>query len=605
VLRPELAARPQSRAEFMDLSRRSLKLVHQNLVLTRDVRAFPDRHVYYAVRDYVEGLTLQKLLEADRVFAPDQIIRIIRQLVQALTPLHDNGMVHGSIKPSNIFLCGENRVILGDLAIPMRGISLPLDRLSYDYRYAPPELFRQGATLGPWSDFYALGCVAYELACGSPPFVSDNHFELAGMHDREAVELPARRGSRLGLAGVPLLLRLLAKSPSDRFPGVDDVLEAINDVCAALRPKDKAQLPPAPIVGDESLCLYATNAAESVLSFTANPASGHRTAQTGGPSWPTGADATTTGAEGPGASDVDPVAVPSQIGRYTIIKPIGRGGAASVYLARDEKLHRNVAIKVIVAGSRARPEARSRFLTEAMAVAQLKHPNIVSIHDVGDDSDVLYAVLEYVDGGDLRKRSQDERWSPDQAARLIASLARAVDYAHSCGIVHRDLKPSNILFMSEGTPKISDFGLAKLIGQQKRDADVTSPGTVMGTPGYMAPEQVRGEIGKVGPATDIHALGVVLYELLSGRRCFDAGTRLEMVMQVQQFLPDPPSRWRPGLPRDLDAICLKCLAKEPQQRYPTAAALADDLERFLAGQRILARPAGRWDRLWRLGWLRK
>jgi serine/threonine protein kinase len=606
VLRPELASRPQSRAEFMDLSRRSLKLVHQNLVLTRDVRAFPDQHIYYAVRDYVDGVTLQRLLEAGRVFAPDQIIRIIRQLVQSLTPIHENGMVHGSIKPSNVFLCGENRVVLGDLAIPLRGISLPLDRLSYDYRYAPPELFRQGANVGPWSDFYALGCVAYELACGRPPFVSDNHFELAGMHDREAVEPPTRRGSCLGQAGDLMLLRFLAKTPSDRFANLDDALEVVNDVSAALRPKDKMQIPAAPIVGDASLCLYVTNATDSVLSFTAYPQALDDSASSLEP------DTVTETGEYVGGiararieSDAHVGRIPSRIGRYTMVKVIGKGGVGSVHLARDETLGRDVAIKVNVAGSWGGPEARTRFLTEAMAVAQLKHPNIVSIHDVGEEHEVLYTVLEYVDGGNLRQQVENAPWPPNEAARLIATLARAVDYAHSRGVLHRDLKPSNILFTEEGTPKISDFGLAKLIGQQHEDAADTSEGMIIGTPVYMAPEQARGEIGKIGPASDIHALGAMLYELLAGRRCFGGGTPLEMLAQVREYLPEPPSRWRPGLPPDLDAICLKCLAKEPQQRYPTAAALGDDLERYLTGQPIGDRPRGIWDRLRRLAKVRK
>jgi Protein kinase domain/Caspase domain len=232
VLRPELVNWPQMRTQFLDLARRSIKLVHQNLVLTREVRAFSDRHIYYVVRDYVDGVTLQKLLESGRVFSPDQIMKILGQIIQSLTPLHANGIVHGSIKPSNIFLCGDDQVILGDLAVPLRGFSVQLDRLSYDYRYAPPEMFQQDGILGPWSDFYSLGCVAYELACGAPPFVSDNHFELTGYHVRVQVEPPSHRGSKLGPAGDALLLRLLTKSPSDRFQSVYAALRSIDDLRA-------------------------------------------------------------------------------------------------------------------------------------------------------------------------------------------------------------------------------------------------------------------------------------------------------------------------------------------------------------------------------------
>ena len=226
VLRHEFVQWPEIRGQFLDLGRRSLKLVHHNLVHTREVKAFPECQIYYVVRDHVDGATLQKLLESGRVFGPDQIVRIIRQLLQALTPVHGEGMAHGSVKPSNIFLCRDDRVILGDPALPMSGISLHLDRLSYDYRYAPPEIFRQGEAIGPKADFYSLGCVAYELSCGRPPFVSDSHFELAGMHDRDSIELPSRRGSRLGPAGDPVLLRFLAKSPSDRYADLDAATRA-------------------------------------------------------------------------------------------------------------------------------------------------------------------------------------------------------------------------------------------------------------------------------------------------------------------------------------------------------------------------------------------
>ena len=209
-----------------------------------------------------------------------------------------------------------------------------------------------------------------------------------------------------------------------------------------------------------------------------------------------------------------------------------------------------VAIKVIAGASRSRPDGEARFDTEADAMARLDHPNIVSIYDVGEQDGSFYFVLQYVDGGDLSRRLRDRAWPPDEAARLVATLARAMDYAHSRGILHRDLKPSNILFDKDGTPKITDFGLAKLIGEQQEDADITAEGTIMGTPAYMSPEQARGEIREIGPATDIHALGAILYEMLAGRRPFGSGTPMEMLMQVQANQPEPPSRWRPGVSRE-------------------------------------------------------
>jgi serine/threonine protein kinase len=511
--------------------------------------------------------------------------------------------MHGSNKPSNVFLCGEDRVILGDLALPLRGISVQLDRLSYDYRYAPPEMFREDGTLGPWSDFYALGCVAYELASGAPPFVSDNHFELASQHVRDDVVAPSRRGSSVGPAGDALFLRFLAKSPADRVQNLVEALQHIDDLHAALVPRVKVNAPSTPILGDASLLRYSTDPALSLvifpddLRFVENTTPSNAI-KTGSVSMD---DTLVLGIDpDPKSSTVGPEQVPSQIGRYIIIREIAKGGLGAVYLALDERMGREVAIKVSSATYRNSPEGQARFDREAMLMARLYHSNIVRIYDMGKEEGSFYTVLEYVDGGDLKQRLRDRAWLPDEAARLVETLARTVEYVHSLGVVHRDLKPSNILFAKDGTPKITDFGLAKLIGEQQEDASDTWEGTVLGTPSYMSPEQARGDIRRVGPAADVHALGAILYELLAGRRPFDGGTVEEMLMQVREYKPEPPSHWRSGIPGDLDAICLRCLEKEPERRYSIAAALADDLERFLAGKVITGRPLGAWERLRRL-----
>jgi serine/threonine protein kinase len=240
VLRPEFASQPHMRAQFIDLAHQSVRFVHHNLVLTREARAFPDRHVYYAVSDYVNGVTLQKLLESGKRFLPEQILEIIRQLLAALTPLHENGLPHGGIKPSNIFLREGNRVILGDPSLTAQGIGLTLARLSYDYRYAAPEHFRSGAIVGPPADFYGLGCVAYELACGQPPFVSDNYLELAAHHGREPILAPSKRGSDLGRVGDEYVLRLLATNPAERFVTVQEAQAALNAIGAMEQAPEQA-----------------------------------------------------------------------------------------------------------------------------------------------------------------------------------------------------------------------------------------------------------------------------------------------------------------------------------------------------------------------------
>jgi serine/threonine protein kinase/WD40 repeat protein len=305
---------------------------------------------------------------------------------------------------------------------------------------------------------------------------------------------------------------------------------------------------------------------------------------------------------------------------YELVERLGRGGMGVVYKARHLQLGRWVALKMIGSGSHADPRELARFRTEAEAAARLQHANIVQVYEVGEFNGCPFITLEFIDGGSLAQHIAGESPPAREAAQLVETLARAAAYAHQHGVVHRDLKPANILLagakhvtagatISERpsalsardlrfrAPKITDFGLAKRlddgIGQ-------TKTGELLGTPGYMAPEQVN---GKTGPAVDIYALGAILYELLTGRPPFRAETAYETVQQIMREEPISPSRLRPRLARDLETICLKCLQKDPERRYESASALADDLHRFLADQPITARPAGWYERTHR--WCRR
>jgi WD40 repeat protein len=274
---------------------------------------------------------------------------------------------------------------------------------------------------------------------------------------------------------------------------------------------------------------------------------------------------------------------------YMILKELGRGGMGIVFKATAERLNRLVALKMILAGDLAGPEAGARFLTEAEAVARLQHPQVVQIFRIGDHNGRPYLEMEYVDGGSLADQLDGRPWKPGNAARLVESLAEAVHHAHLRGIVHRDLKPANILLTADGMPKVTDFGLAKSLGA---DDGLTRTNSIIGSPSYMAPEQAGGSVRPVGPATDVYSLGAILYELLTGRPPFRAATVLDTLEQVRSAEPAPPSRIQPGLPIDLETIALKCLEKDPARRYPGAEALAADLRRFLAGEPISARPVG-------------
>ncbi len=285
---------------------------------------------------------------------------------------------------------------------------------------------------------------------------------------------------------------------------------------------------------------------------------------------------------------------------YEILEELGRGGMGVVYKARQLRLNRAVALKMILAGEYAGTEAVERFLAEARIVARLSHPNVVQIYAIGDFEGRPYVELEYVPGGSLGSRLDGTPWPPRAAARLVQRLASALAAAHRMGIVHRDLKPANILMTDDGTPKITDFGLAK---SNEKDPGLTRTNSILGSPTYMAPEQAEGRARDVGPAADIYALGANLYELLTGRPPFVGPTILATLELVKEAEPVPPRHLQPGVSPDLETICLKCLRKEPGSRYESADALAEDLGRYLAGEPILARPTPRWERAWK--WIRR
>jgi WD40 repeat protein len=294
-----------------------------------------------------------------------------------------------------------------------------------------------------------------------------------------------------------------------------------------------------------------------------------------------------------------PVPVPALPGcptvpGYEILSELGRGGMGVVYQARQVQLNRLVALKMILSGGHAGEEERTRFRVEAEAVARLQHPGIVQIYEIGESEGRPFFSLEFVEGGNLDRKIAGTPLAARQAATLIETLARAVHAAHQKGIVHRDLKPANVLLTADGTPKITDFGLAKYLDSERGQ---TQSGAILGTPSYMAPEQASGRGKAVGPATDVYALGAILYECLTGRPPFKAETPLDTLMQVMSEEPLPPSRLQPKVPRDLEPICLKCLEKAPARRYGSALALAEDLRCWLAGEPTQARPVGTWGRL--------
>ena len=316
---------------------------------------------------------------------------------------------------------------------------------------------------------------------------------------------------------------------------------------------------------------------------------------------------------------------------YEIVQEVGRGGMGIVYQARQLGLARTVALKMVSTGLKADSKDLTRFRAEAAALARLRHPNIVQIYDVGEVAGRPYFVFEFVAGGSLAQQLRGQPQPVRPAAQLVETLARAVQAAHASGVIHRDLKPGNILLQrsdvgsqrsdqldrspspadycpltSDLVPKIADFGLAKYVGGDGEGPDPHGPtvtGELLGTPSYMAPEQAMIQRQPIGPTADVYALGAILYELLTGRAPFTGETPLTIVWQVLHSEPVSVTSLQPNVPRDLETICLRCLRKEPRQRYGSALELAEDLERFLRDEPIRARPVGAAEKLWR--WVRR
>lgn len=489
--------------------------------------------------------SLQRVLEdlktATRQLPRSFILDIARSLLDALDTLHSvHGFVHRDVKPSNV-----------------------LFRLANNRPYCGPESLDGATTL--LSDLGTL-CRIGEcplFALGQDGWKAPELFEYYGstIPNRNRVADPAEDLYALGK-----ILEALTRAGEKLPPSQAEPIEACSATVPSL-PDDTSdwlvQLTMDLRADAPERRLAAKTALRSRLSF--------REGSLGGPPVP-------------------------HVGGYEILDTVGQGGMGIVYRARDLKLQRLVALKFIHP-TRDRSEALQRFRTEAIAVASLNHPNIVQIYEIGERDDLPFFALEYCPGGSLEMKLRGTPLPIPEAANLVETLARAMHAAHERGIVHRDLKPANILFSADGAPKITDFGLAKLLGEE---VGQTRTGAIMGTPTYMAPEQARGWTREVGPAVDVYSLGAILYQLLTGRPPFLSTTRggMEILERVCFETPLAPRRLQSSVPRELEIICLVCLEKEPRKRYASARQLADDLDRYLAGQPITARPVGALGRMW-------
>src|SRR6188474_2668857 len=291
---------------------------------------------------------------------------------------------------------------------------------------------------------------------------------------------------------------------------------------------------------------------------------------------------------------------PRQFGDYELLEEIARGGMGVVYRARQISLDRIVAVKMLLFGQFSSDQFVRRFKAEAEAAAALQHPNIVAIHEIGEHDGQHYFSMNYIEGRDLAEIVRERPMPSREAATLLRVLAQAVHYAHQRGVLHRDLKPSNVLIDDSGQPRLTDFGLAKRF---ESDASLSVTGQILGSPNYMPPEQAAPDRGPVSPASDVYSLGAILYHLVTGRAPFVADSLESTVLALLQTEPIAPRLLNNDVPRDIETICLKCLEKNPQRRYTSAEALAEDLDRYLRGEHIRARPIGAFEKFGR--WCRR
>ena len=573
VLRPELALQDDIRTLYLELINRSMTYIHQMLAHTSYVNQFAEDKVYFCIRDYIDGISLQKALDAGQNFQPHQVVEILKQITTAFTPIHDLAEFHGGVKPSNIFLIGKYKVLLGDTSLPVSLLPPTIERLAYDYRYAAPESFQIKQTLGPQADYYSLGCVAYELLCGEPPFTSNHPFHLANFHREKNIKAPSQVRETLNPKIDKLLLMLLYKNPSQRPSNVGEVLQILDELAECiLSPKQKElraikildkmrTIPPDStqivIPSPEELDVDHTYIKKApTLAYLHESPAGTEERHTDEPlSFSQDLSESKTQyktvpkriSEGPDKENALPEMYILE-GRYTIEKVLGSGGFGITYLAKHRYLEDIwVAIKEYLPAGVAVRDSDShvhviseqhskiyswgleRFLDEARLLRQFQHPNIVSVSDYFEANNTAYLVMDYVKGHSIQSDlDAGIQFDENKIRRIVYPLITALQLIHREGLYHRDISPDNILLREEDdSPVLIDFGSARyemrMHGADQSNSDQAHTPTSIFKQGYSPIEQYDGT--PQGPYTDIYALGATLYRTAFGVRPTEAMTR--------------------------------------------------------------------------------
>jgi len=522
--------------------------------------------LYYFVMEYIEGLDLRELLfqyAAESELMPhDDVLRIVHAIANALDYAHQKGVIHRDVKPSNVMVAGDGRVVLTDFGLALDVQEGSLGQVFGTSHYISPEQARSSADAVPQSDLYSLGVILYEMLVGVVPFDDPSPASVAVQHLTQPPPPPREINPNLGQETEVVLLKVLSKSPEERYQtggGVMDALEkALQLSPFAFVEQDGPSLLPASVQPLAVRSLSETSVEEKVVLHLQS------------------------GAKPTPSQDLPSKKGVSLLGRqldeYRLDVLLGQGGMARVYRGLDVHLKRYVAIKVIDASFRTDLDYIKRFELEAQAIAKLEHPHIVRLYRYGESDGLLYMAMQYIEGNNLssilaRYRERQAFIEPKDARRIVREICLALDYAHSQGVIHRDVKSSNIMLDEQGNAILTDFGLALL-------TELGTQGEIFGSPHYIAPEQVISS-AKVVPQSDLYAVGIILYEMFTGERPFDAEDPLDIAMQHMAELPRSPRELRPETSSQLEAVILKALAKEPEERYQSGAELADALDEAL------------------------
>ncbi len=514
---------------FKREARNAASLSHTNIAAVYD-RGKTNDGAYYIVMECILGGNLKERIQKEGPLPAPEAVSLTLQVARALRVAHEQGMVHRDIKPQNVLLTESGEAKVADFGIARAASSSTITKTGFvmgtAHYISPEQVLGQPAT--PKSDFYSLGVVLYEMLTGELPHDAETPMGIAMEHVNGRLRSPGEVNPEVPEEVNAVAVRLLARDPEERYQSTAELIEDL----------------------------------ERIQRGYEEPSADQR--------------------EEGGASTEDLAAVsdsPSEgeEERYRVVRPLGSGGMAEVHLARDEELEREVAYKRLRQQYAGDEEVIERFRREAKNAASLSHPNIAAIYDRGRTKDgSYYIVMEYVAGGNLKERIQKEGPLPaSEAASMALQVARALEEAHERGMVHRDIKPQNVLLSRRGEAKVADFGIARAVSS----TTMTKMGAVMGTAHYLSPEQALGK--PATPKSDLYALGVVLYEMLTREVPHDAETPIGIAMQHIQGELRPPREVNPNVPEEINALVVRLMAKEPEQRYQDAAELIDDLKRVL------------------------